>query len=296
MMDGDEALVEQLKWWCRGVEDVKLTRNNLSLEHSALDWMMTGGSHGIEVRTSDKLKTENLIEGELLTRYLAAPLLFGLISPRLLLSKAHAAMRDSNKSFLDTMLPSILKSRQSASVVKTVVEGREWHKLFAYKNSMINSGKDGSLTIGYWRWHGFLCRYVGHLLKDDNTNVMENQGIALVHGFGASGSQWLKAIEAMQKEVKDQQYIEALAPDLIGFGQSEKPSLTYTQYLWESYTLAFMKDIALGKRNWDSFTIGGNSIGGYTAMGAAADDSVTNANYQAFKVTASGSNGTRKCR
>lgn len=296
-VDGDEALVEQLGWWqrCNRGPDAKLTRNHLSLEHSALDWMMTGGSDGSEVRTTNNIKTENLIEGELLTRYLAAPLLFGLISPRMLLSKAHAAMRvRNNGGFLDNWVPPILKSRQSANVVKTIAEGREWHKLFAYKNNLTNNGKDGSLAVGYWRWHGFLCRYVGHFVKEENAS--EKQGTALVHGFGASGSQWIKVIEELQKAAKDQNNIEVLAPDLMGFGQSEKPSLTYTQYLWESYTLAFMKDIALGKRNWDSFTIGGNSIGGYTAMGAAADDSVTNRNDQTCKVTASGSKGSGKCR
>ena len=80
-----------------------------------------------------------------------------------------------------------------------------------------------------------------------------------------------------------------LAPDLIGFGQSEKPPLSYTQYMWESYILAFTKEIG---NKWESYIVGGNSIGGYTAMGVAASDSAV----AGEDVSASGATGSKKCR
>lgn len=41
------------------------------------------------------------------------------------------------------------------------------------------------------------------------------------------------------------------------------------------YTSSFIKEEVLGREKCDSFVIGGNSIGGYTALGVAASDRVT---------------------
>jgi alpha-beta hydrolase superfamily lysophospholipase len=65
---------------------------------------------------------------------------------------------------------------------------------------------------------------------------------------------------------------QGLAPDLIGFGQSEKPALSYTSYLWDSYSMDFCKEIATGAHKWDSYSVGGNSIGGFTSISVAACD------------------------
>jgi hypothetical protein len=52
----------------------------------------------------------------------------------------------------------------------------------------------------YWKWHGLLCRYaVTDLVTDSTQNVEvagdEQEGVLLIHGFGASGSQWNKAMQ-----------------------------------------------------------------------------------------------------
>ncbi len=135
-------------------------------------------------------------------------------------------------------------------------------------NNSQGSSND-EVSYDYFRWHGYLCRYGS---KNSSNAENERDGVVLVHGFGASGSQWEKTITELEKLIGGDAGIEALAPDLIGFGQCEKPPITYTQYLWEGYTADCVKEVGLGSRNWRSFVIGGNSIGGYTAMGAAADD------------------------
>jgi pimeloyl-ACP methyl ester carboxylesterase len=132
--------------------------------------------------------------------------------------------------------------------------------------------------------------------------------MVLVHGFGASGSQFNQTTQSLAKnlysslsitledadtilEVPKQSALLVAAPDLIGFGQSEKPCLTYTQYLWESFVASFTQDIILNPHlgACDSFVIGGNSIGGYTAMAVAADDS------RHVDVSSSGAFGSSKC-
>ena len=298
-MDGDEALVQELSWWEKGQS---LKRNPSSLEHATLEWNIYG---------SDDNKSSavgNLIEGELLTRYLAAPLLFGLVSPRYLWTLAYQrkCRDESQATLLEQYIPKIFKSKQTAQAAMTLVESREWHKLFATRCIKSRTNKM-DISYSYWRWHGFLCRY-GTLTLEETAidkatkgNESTKTGLVLVHGFGASGTQWEKSIKELSKKFKSTtQTMEVLVPDLIGFGQSEKPSLTYTQYMWESYTLGLVKDVGLMKKGWDSYLIGGNSIGGYTSMGVAADDSLSASEFlpttdKTRYVSASGAMGTQSC-
>jgi pimeloyl-ACP methyl ester carboxylesterase len=228
-----------------------------SLEHATMAWMMKGdGSTPTPV-------TQNMIGGESMTRYLAAPLWLGTISPRRLW---HAAQG-----------PSLFYQ----SALQRTVESREWHKLLA----TVPSQPDG-LEYGYWRWHGFLCRYAR---KDLRATAQNKQGLLLVHGFGASSSQWKRSVDALveSSELLDQ----VLAPDLLGFGHCEKPALSYSQYLWCGFVSDFVKEIGVSQQNWDSFVIGGNSIGGYTSMGVAADDSVKGEGF----LSSMGAPGTNRC-
>ena len=217
-------------------------RNARSLEHAAVSWMMKGDGK------KPTPYSNNLIAGESMTRYLTAPLMLGTVSPRRLW---HAANDDV------MLFPSVLR---------TISETREWHKILAARNicTDLSYQGQGGMRYSYFRWQGFLCRYA----KAPSLKAGKD-GLLLVHGFGASGSQWTKAFQEMEGKID-----AGLAPDLIGFGHSEKPPLTYTQYLWQMYAMTFIKEIAIGKEKWETFAIGGNSIGGYTGMSTAADDSV----------------------
>jgi pimeloyl-ACP methyl ester carboxylesterase len=83
-----------------------------------------------------------------------------------------------------------------------------------------------------------------------------------------------------------------LAPDLIGFGQSEKPALSYTGYMWDSQMMDFAKEVAVHRNRWTSYVTGGNSIGGFTSLSMAACDTATTTGRE---VTSSGSPGTGRC-
>jgi pimeloyl-ACP methyl ester carboxylesterase len=60
--------------------------------------------------------------------------------------------------------------------------------------------------------------------------------------------------------------VRVFALDLLGFGHSEKPSVTYTQYLWQDQVRDFALEVLQSP-----FFIAGNSIGGFTAASVAAD-------------------------
>jgi pimeloyl-ACP methyl ester carboxylesterase len=239
-------------------------RQGQSLEHASMAWMMRGTGGPLPT-------TQNLLEGESMTRYLAAPLWLGTLSPRTLW---HACSQKTNKLF-------------STNPLESLVEQREWHKLLAARN-LARPPKDG-LDYGYWRWHGFLCRYA----KKSLTPTSAKKGLLLLHGFGASSSQWKRAIDALEESADRQpEFQQVLAPDLIGFGQCEKPALTYTQYLWTGFVNDFVKQVGIVENGWESYVIGGNSIGGYTSMMAAADDTVSDKE----TVSSLGSKGTNKCQ
>jgi pimeloyl-ACP methyl ester carboxylesterase len=134
-----------------------------------------------------------------------------------------------------------------------------------------------------------LCRYAE---ADVTSNeAADKEGLLLVHGFGASGSQWIRSIHALSDTLDIDTNVQCLAPDLIGFGQSEKPPITYTGYCWEAYTGDFIKEVATAKCKWNSFVIGGNSIGGFVSICAAANDATVDSQ----ALSGSGAPGTGKC-
>ena len=260
----------------------KFNANAKSLEHASISWMSAKGH-----------ESRNLLRGELMIRYLTAPLLLGCISARQIWHST-ASNKGSFNSF------------QQSDPLKDMAEAHEWHKILAAHN-IYKSGesshvcskleKAGEMKYGYWRWQGFLCRYaVSSLISDITLDKSDKTALLFIHGFGASGSQWQKKITEVAKCALSLNNVGgptiALAPDLIGFGQSEKPALTYTQYLWESYVSDFQKQIGQNKYKTGKYVIGGNSIGGYTSMACAADDSIPVCdNY----VSANGSVGSNKC-
>jgi len=265
----------------------KIVKNNASLEHASISWMSTPKEEDSERETSG----ENLIKGEMMVRFLAAPLLLGCVSKRQIYHAGKTAPIEEEGLFAE-IKSFVLKEKMS--VLEQLVESREWQELFAAKTILkeVLDETPGSLNNQYWRWHGFLCRYAVSQLLPMKASAISSS-IVLVHGFGASSSQWTRTVgELAVQGAADPSFGMALAPDLIGFGQCEKPGLSYTQYLWESFISTFVKEIAVQKYNTEKFVIGGNSIGGYTTMSAAADDTLLDIE---GKVSSSGAPGTGRC-
>lgn len=351
--------------------DIKLYGNERSLEHAAINWMINNNyPEDTTTATTAVTTTKNLMDGELFLRYMAAPLLLGCISIRQL--HYYATMqqtpngyknKNSNNNRWLSIMPSSAKTFRS---LLTAAESREWHNLFAasclLKQKLKYQYKKETISFQYWRWQGFLCRYIttasssstdhdisvtphnDETTKSPTISTRQKLGLILLHGFGANGGQWEKMIteiyqrwdteaipyHKIEEEADFDDTLSSIrsakllrndvitfAPDLIGFGQSEKPFITYTQYLWESYASAFVKEIVFRRRRMtttvaesstvQNYIIGGNSIGGYTAMACAADDSTcTNAVHHdglthtpskenIIAATASGSPGINRC-
>ncbi|KAL3935527.1 MAG: hypothetical protein SGBAC_008970 [Bacillariaceae sp.] len=250
---------------------VPCTRNPHSLEHASMCWFMRG-----EGGSDDQPISNNMIAGERMTRQLLAPLMLGTVSPR----RLWHSMKKGSFLF--------------KSPIKTLVETREWHKLLAARNMQTDAqyqkGASTNFKYKYWRWHGFLCRYgEADLTETPNPG---SEGVVLVHGFGASGAQLEKTIDCLAEELSGSSTVgKCVAPDIIGFGESEKPPITYTGYMWEAFLGDFLKDVATTTCQMDSFVIGGNSIGGFISICTAANDASTDPT----AISGGGSPGTGKC-
>ncbi|MGF1570380.1 MAG: alpha/beta fold hydrolase [Nodosilinea sp.] len=107
-----------------------------------------------------------------------------------------------------------------------------------------------------WLWQGFKIRY--QHLGDSGPPIL------CIHGFGASSDHWRKNLPAYGEHHR------AFAIDLIGFGESDKPTpnapLVYSFETWGQQIIDFCREV-IGQPTY----IVANSIGCIVAMQAAVD-------------------------
>jgi len=82
--------------------------------------------------------------------------------------------------------------------------------------------------------------------------------VILLHGLGGDSSRWLPTMTALAGEYR------LIAPDQIGFGQSEKPLVNYNHGLLAEFLGEFLRTIGVSKAS-----LVGHSMGGYVAMHVA---------------------------
>ena len=215
------------------------------------------------------------------TRAFSAALGVGALSAREV--RAAAATADDATS----LEPMPKWGRESADALADVVEWSEWYELLA-RRSLARQEVGRPATSGgerqpyggdareagevaYWRWQGqHLVRYLSWEAGDayDGTSP----ALLLVHGFAASAEQWERLVHSLRAEAKrgHPEGKDSLPPiyaiDLVGFGHSEKPDLSYTQYVWESQIVDFVAEVMGGR----DVVLAGNSIGGGLSAGASA--------------------------
>jgi pimeloyl-ACP methyl ester carboxylesterase len=107
-----------------------------------------------------------------------------------------------------------------------------------------------------WVWRGWQTRYTYQRCSDGSS---EADPVLLLHGFGASIGHWQHNLEFLA----DVHTVYGL--DLVGWGGSRKPSITYNIDLWVDQVYDF----------WQTFVgrpmiLVGNSIGSLVALVAAA--------------------------
>lgn len=111
-----------------------------------------------------------------------------------------------------------------------------------------------SIPGSYWQWQGHSIYYVRA-----GQSQKERPPLLLIHGFGASTDHWKKNIARLQQD------FEVWAIDLLGFGRSAKPNLSYNGDLWRDQLNDFVERVIDRP-----VVLAGNSLGGYCALYLAA--------------------------
>mmetsp|Transcript_26140 Transcript_26140/g.36859 ORF Transcript_26140/g.36859 Transcript_26140/m.36859 type:complete len:350 (-) Transcript_26140:244-1293(-) len=107
---------------------------------------------------------------------------------------------------------------------------------------------------GTWKWKGHEINYV-------EMGDPSKPALLLIHGFGASSYHFRYNIPILARDH------HVYAFDMLGFGLSSKPIQEYTAEVWKDQAVDFVREV-IGK----PVTISGNSLGGFTALYAAATE------------------------
>jgi 4,5:9,10-diseco-3-hydroxy-5,9,17-trioxoandrosta-1(10),2-diene-4-oate hydrolase len=85
--------------------------------------------------------------------------------------------------------------------------------------------------------------------------------VVLLHGAGAGAVTWYKTIGALSK------HFQVIAPDIVGYGESDKPNAPYDRAYYSKWLLDFIEEQAI-----THFSLVGNSQGGAIAIQFALDN------------------------
>lgn len=91
-----------------------------------------------------------------------------------------------------------------------------------------------------------------------------DRNLILMHGLGGYAERWSNLIPLLGKK------FHIFAPDLIGYGQSDKPSIDYTPELFVKFVFDFMETLGIMKT-----CMIGTSLGGQIVAECAATQSPT---------------------
>ena len=78
--------------------------------------------------------------------------------------------------------------------------------------------------------------------------------LILLHGIGASAERWSRVFPTLSRDYR------VIAPDIIGFGYSDKPAVEYTMDFFIDFFRSFLDNLGIAKAS-----IIGSSLGGHVA-------------------------------
>lgn len=89
--------------------------------------------------------------------------------------------------------------------------------------------------------------------------------VVLIHGLGSQAERWQQVIPHLSRNHR------VIAPDLIGFGKSEKPQVDYTPKYFVKFVFDFLEELGISKTIMIGSSLGGQIV----AESAAASENDT---------------------
>lgn len=102
-----------------------------------------------------------------------------------------------------------------------------------------------------WRGYQIYYRTAGGIERGDEASAPP---VIFVHGFGASSFAWRHNLTVLAEQHK------VVAPDLLGFGKSDKPRIEYSPEVWVNLVHEFAR-----AQGYQKVTLVGNGLGGLLA-------------------------------
>lgn len=235
LFDSVQGLDRRQRFEKRVKEDYKFVR--------ALDFDVAEDNYG-ELVVKEYLRQSDAYQQPDLGRTLSEVFRQGALSPRRIYELVHNHERENGRIWR-------FAYREGAKLILDFLEAREFATLMARRDIENGETVDGDHKAKFWRWKGFLVRYVEEGLS--HAGQQNKPPLLLVHGFGASSQHYGRSM----RKLKEKYHIFAL--DMIGFGRSEKPPMQYTQELWEQMLWDFIMQV-IGRPAY----VAGNSIGEWT--------------------------------
>lgn len=203
-------------------------------------------------------RSTDLFQGEVISGLLAPLLARGCVSPRVLVHARRVLF--AGGAAWAAGRPSVCRLREEAV-------RHDWHL------SLVRTVQDRTLTdtteLDWRQSFSFWRGYVQRTARMDSSGPERKPMLLLIHGFGGSIGQYT----GLARELRDEFDVHAI--DSLGFGWSEKPPLSYNQYLWRDQVLEYVKGKCDERFKEEGrpvpFVVAGNSIGGFTAASLAAE-------------------------
>lgn len=122
---------------------------------------------------------------------------------------------------------------------------------------------DQMVRFHLWR-AGARSEYIdagGYRLHYFEAGSADGTPLLLVHGLGARGEDWAEMIPPLAAKG-----FHVYAPDLLGYGRSDRPDVSYSISMEEAVVVQFMQAVHLSRAD-----VGGWSMGGWISMKLALD-------------------------
>lgn len=125
---------------------------------------------------------------------------------------------------------------------------------------------DQTLRFDLWR-AGVHSKYIQagsyrmHYFEASPSGGTEGTPLLLIHGLGARGDDWAPMIPGLVARG-----FHVFAPDLPGYGRSDRPDVSYSISMEEAAVVQFMQAVHLTRAD-----VGGWSMGGWVAMKLALE-------------------------
>jgi pimeloyl-ACP methyl ester carboxylesterase len=123
-----------------------------------------------------------------------------------------------------------------------------WNPLWVHDQQIRCGLRRAGVRSEYVEAGGYRLHYFEAAPKDGSGGVP----LLLVHGLGSRGEDWGPMMPALAANG-----FHVYAPDLLGFGRSDRPDAAYTVGLEEGVVLDFMHAMGLTRANFDGWSMGG---------------------------------------